>query len=91
MANRWTKLADLTAELYTKTLTVRPLRRSYISQADALYDYTVGHDFVVVDQSSPLNNCLISVCDRHELKRTYDLTHLNIKYNPGLSTIEVAL
>jgi hypothetical protein len=91
MANRWTKLAALSADLYTKTLTVRPLHRSYISQADALYDYTVGHDFVVVDQSSPLNNCLITVCDRHELKRTYDLTHLNIKYNPGLTSIEVAL
>ena len=91
MANSWTKLADLTSKLNTKTLTVRPLHRSYISQADALDDYTVGHDFVVVDQSSPLNNCLISVCDRHELKRTYELTHLNIKYNPGLSSIEVAL
>ncbi len=91
MANRWTKLAALSAELNTKTLNVRPLHRSYISQQDALYDYTVGHDFIVVDQSSPLNNCLISVCDRHELKRTYDLTHLNIKYNPGLTSIEVAL
>ena len=91
MANNWTKLADLTSKLNTKTLSIRPLHRSYISQADALYDYTVGHDFVVVDQSSPLNNCLISVCDRHELKRTYELTHLNIKYNPGLSSIEVAL
>ena len=91
MANRWTKLSALTADLYTKTLTVRPLHRSYISQADALYDYTVGHDFIVVDQSSPLNNCLITVCDRHELKRTYDLTHLNIRFNPGMATIEVAL
>ena len=91
MANSWTKLAALTSELNTKTLSVRPLHRSYISKADALYDYTVGHDFVVVDQSSPLNNCLITVCDRHELKRTYELTHLNIKFNPGMATIEVAL
>ena len=91
MANSWTKLADLTSKLNTKTLTVRPLHRSYISQADAIYDYTVGYDFVVVDQSSPLNNCLISVCDRHELKRTYELTHLNIRFNPGMATIEVAL
>lgn len=91
MANSWTKLAALTSELNTKVLTVRPLHRSYISQADVLYDYTVGHDFVVVDQSSPLNNCLITVCDRHELKRTYDLTHLNIRFNPGMATIEVAL
>ena len=91
MATNWTKLSALTADLYTKTLNVRPLHRSYISRQDALYDYTVGHDFIVVDQSSPLNNCLITVCDRHELKRTYELTHLNIKYNPGLATIEVAL
>ena len=90
MAN-WTKLADLTSKLNTKTLVVRPLHRSYISQADVLYDYTVGHDFVVADQSSPLNNCLITVCDRHELKRTYELTHLNIRFNPGMATIEVAL
>lgn len=91
MANSWTKLADLTHKLNTKTLTVRPLHRSYISQADALYDYTVGHDFVVADQSSPLNNCLITVCDRHSLKDIYNLTHLNIRFNPGLSPMEVAL
>jgi len=91
MANRWTKLAALSTQLNTKTLSVRPLHRSYISQQDALYDYTVGHDFIVVDQSSPLNNCLITVCDRRSLKDTYDLTHLNIRYNPGLATIEVAL
>lgn len=91
MANSWTKLAALTDKLNTKVLTVRPLHRSYISQADVLYDYTVGHDFVVADQSSPLNNCLITVCDRHELKRTYDLTHLNIRFNPGMATIEVTL
>ena len=91
MANSWTKLAALTDKLNTKVLTVRPLHRSYISQADVLYDYTVGHDFVVVDQSSPLNNCLITVCDRHELKRTYNLTHLNIRFNPGMATVEVTL
>ncbi len=90
MAN-WTKLADLSADLYNKTLTVRPLCRPYISQADAIYDYTVGHELVVVDQSSPLNNCRITVCDRHELKRHYGLTSLNIQFNPGMAPVEVAL
>jgi len=92
MAN-WTKLADLADKLNTKTriLTVVPSRRPYISQADAVYDYTIGHDFTVVDQSSPLNDCRITVCDRHQLKQTYGLTHLHIRYNPGLSPVEVAL
>ncbi len=90
MAN-WTKLADLAAKLNTKTLTVRPLVRPYVSMKDAVYDYMVGHEFVVVDQSSPLNDCRITICDRHELKRNYGLTHLNIRFNPGMSTVEVAL
>lgn len=91
MTNRWTKLADLAAKVYTKSLTVRPLTRPYISQKDAIYDYHVGHEFVVVDQSSPLNNCRITVCDRHTLKSHYDLTHLNIQFNPGMSPVEVVL
>lgn len=90
MAN-WTKLADLAAQVYTKSLTVKPLRRPYISQADAVYDYTVGHELVVVDQSSPLNNCRITVCDRHDLKQHYGITHLNIQFNPGFAPVEVAL
>lgn len=91
MATNWTKLADLAAKVYTKSLTVRPLHRPYISQADAVYDYTVGHEFVVVDQSSPLNDCRVTVCDRHALKQTYGLTHLHIKFNPGFAPVEVAL
>lgn len=58
MATNWTKLADLATKVYTKSLTVRPLHRPYISQADAVYDYTVGHEFVVVDQSSPLTTAV---------------------------------
>lgn len=91
MANRWTKLADLAEKLNTKTLVVRPLRRPYISQADAVYDYTVGHEFVVADQSSPLNDCRVTVCDRHSLKQTYGITHLDIQFNPGLAAVKVAL
>ena len=90
MAN-WTRLADLAEQLYTKSLTVRPLHRPYISQADAIYDYTVGHEFVVIDQSSPLNNCRVTVCDRHTLKSHYNLTHLNIQFNPGMAPVEVSL
>jgi len=91
MANRWFKLADLAEELNTKTLTVRPLLRPYISQADAVYDYTVGHEFVVIDQSSPLNDCRVTVCDRHTLKNTYGVTHLDIQFNPGMSPVQVVL
>lgn len=90
MAN-WTKLADLASKVYTKSLTVKPLRRPYLSQQDALYDYIVGHELVVVDQSSPLNNCRITVCDRDDLKRHYGVTHLNIQFNAGMAPVEVAL
>ena len=91
MASRWAKLSDLAVRLNTKTLTVRPLLRPYISQADAVYDYHVGHEFVVMDQSSPLNDCRVTVCDRHTLRQTYGVTHLHIQFNPGLSPVEVAL
>ena len=56
-----------------------------------IYDYTVGHEFTVADQSSPLNNCRVTVCDRHTLKKSYGLTHLQIKFNPGMAPVEVAL
>lgn len=93
MAN-WSKLSALTASLNTKTkavLTVAPRVRPYISQSDAVYDYTVGHDFTVIDNMSPLQGCSVTVCDRHVLKQTYGLTHLHIKFNPGMSPVEVAL
>lgn len=93
MAN-WSKLADLSSKLNTKTkaaLTVAPRRRPYISQSDAVYDYTVGHDFTVIDTMSPLQGCSVTVCDRHTLKETYGLTHLHIKFNPGMAPVEVAL
>lgn len=91
---QWSRLSDLAAKLNTKTkssLVVVPSVRPYISQADAIYDYTVGHDFTVVDTMSPLQGCRITVCDRHVLKRNYELTHLSIQYNPGMAPIEVAL
>ena len=90
----WTKLADLSTKLNTKTksfLTVVPSVRPYIHMDEVIYDYTVGHEFTIVDQSSPLNNCRITVCDSHILKRNYGLTHLNIKFNPGMAPVEVTL
>ena len=92
--SKWTRLSDLADKLNTKTksvLVVRPAFRPYISMDEAVYDYTVGHEFTVADQSSPLNNCRVTVCDRHTLKKSYGLTHLQIKFNPGMAPVEVAL
>lgn len=91
MPKNWTKLADLAADLNTKTLMVVPTFRPYISQADAIYDFTVGHEFTVMDHSSPLTNCRITVCDRHVLKDTYGVTHLSIRFNPGMAPVQVEL
>jgi len=37
--NNWTSLATLQDEFHNKSLTVKPRRRSYLSQVDAVYDY----------------------------------------------------
>jgi len=89
--DRWTKHADLSAQLYTKTLTVVPVRRPYINRNEVVYDYHVGHEFTVADQSSPLNGCRITVCDRRQLKEIYNLSALHIRYNPGMAPVEVSL
>lgn len=89
--SNWTKLADLKQSITTKVLAVRPLRRPYISMDEAIYDYHVGHDLVVTDQSSPLNGCTVTVCDRDQLKRVYGISHLHIRFNPGVAPAEVAL
>jgi hypothetical protein len=91
MPRNWTKLADMATKLNTKTLTVVPSLRPYISQQDAVYDYHVGHDFTIVDQSSPLNGCRVTTCDRRTLKETYGVTHLAIRFNPGMAPVEVVL
>lgn len=87
-------LTSYTTQLNTncdKVLVVRPVTRPYISASDAVYDYHVGYDFTVADQSSSLNNCPVTCLDRHILKANYGITHLHIKYNPGLPVVEVAL
>jgi len=91
---KWTKLADLSIKLNTKTksfLTVVPSARPYISLQEAIYDFTVGHEFTVVDQSSPLNGCRVTICDKHILTKTYGVSHLNIRFNPGMAPVEVSL
>jgi hypothetical protein len=51
----------------------------------------VGHEFTVVDQSSPLNGCRVTICDKHILTKTYGVSHLNIRFNPGMAPVEVSL
>lgn len=89
--SKWTRLADLASSIQQKVLVVTPALRPYISQKDAVYDYHVGHEFVINDQSSPLTGCRVTICDRHTLKQTYGVTHLHIRFNPGMAPAEVAL
>lgn len=91
MPKNWTKLAALATKLNTKTLMVTPALRPYISQADAIYDFTVGHEFVVNDQSSPLTGCRVTCCDARTLKSNYGVTHLSIRFNPGMTPVQVEL
>lgn len=90
---QWTKLADLAALVadVKQCLTVAPSLRPYLSLSQAVYDYHVGHEMIVLDQSSPLNNCRITVLDAKVLKQTYGISHLNIVFNRGMSPVEVAL
>lgn len=73
------------------TLHVRPRRRTYISLSDAMYDYTVGHELVVSDDSSPLNHAVISVLDAPTLKERYNIHTLSYHFNPGLAPTEIKL
>lgn len=87
----YTSFADLKG-VYTpnfKALTIRPVRRHYISESDAVYDFTVGHEFVVRDDTSPFDGCLITVLDRTTLQRS-GYTHATIEYNRDLN-VEIKL
>lgn len=89
--NSLSDLDTMAEELFKKVLVVRPLLRPYISESAVTYDYHVGHEFVITDLNSPLNDCRITVLDAPTLKRNYDVTHLQIKYNPGLAPTEIRL
>lgn len=86
-----TSFADLKG-VYTpsfKNITLRPIRRRYLSAADAVYDFTVGHEFAVADSTSPFDGCLVSVLDKRTLHEN-DYTHATIEYNNDLK-VEIKL
>lgn len=68
---------------------VVPRRRHYLSASDAVYDFSVGHDFLVRDPSSPFDGCFVSTLDISVLKR-HGYTAIDISYNNGLN-VEVTL
>jgi hypothetical protein len=85
----WTSLASLQDTFNSKSLSVKPRRRSYLSQSDAVYDYMVGHDVVITDTTSPYNGSVMSILDRDVLKRD-GYVKLHIHYNND-QQVEVAL
>jgi hypothetical protein len=89
----YTTFADLNTDgvNYTpsKALSVVPRRRSYLSASDAVYDYAVGHEFVVVDSTSPFDGCFVSTLDTNVLKE-HGYTAVDISYNNNLN-VEVSL
>ena len=73
-----------------KTLCVSTLRRSYLSEVDAIYDFNVGHDLLVTDSLSPFQGCTITILDKHVLHQ-HGYTDLEITYNRGFEPVEVSL
>lgn len=87
----YTSFADLKGS-YTpnyKALTIRPVRRRYLSAADAVYDFTVGHDFAVSDPASPFDGCVVTCLDKRTLHEN-NYTHAQIEYNNDLK-VEIKL
>jgi hypothetical protein len=56
-----------------------------------MYDYMVGHELVVSDDSSHLNHAVISVLDAPTLKERYNIHTLSYHFNPGLAPTEIKL
>lgn len=73
----------------SKALSVVPRRRHYLSASDAVYDFAVGHEFIVTDSSSPFDGCFVSTLDATVLK-AHGYTAVDISYNNGLN-VEVSL
>ena len=78
------------ASVKRKTLCVSTLRRTYLSEIDAVYDFKVGHDMMVDDANSPFHGCTVSVLDSNVLLQ-HGYTDLTITYNRGLEPVEVTL
>jgi hypothetical protein len=72
-----------------KALSVVPRRRHYLSEVDAVYDFSVGHDFLVVDPTSPFDGCFVTLLDKHVLKQ-HGYTAVDITYNNDRN-VEIAL
>jgi hypothetical protein len=73
-----------------KTLCVSTIRRSYLSQMDAVYDFKVGHDMLVTDSASPFYGCTVSIMDSYVLKQ-HGYTDVAISYNRGLEPVALTL
>ena len=73
----------------SKALSVVPRRRHYLSSSDAVYDFAVGHDFIVVDTTRPFHGCCVSSLDADTLKH-HGYTAVDITYNNDRN-VEVAL
>ena len=87
---KYTSFADLKGMYVpSKALSVVPRRRHYLTPSDAVYDFTVGHDFLVADSTSPFDGCFVSTLDTTTLKR-HGYTAVDIHYNNGVS-VEVSL
>lgn len=91
---KFTSFADLDGVFdaqYTpsKALAVVPRRRHYLSEVDAVYDFSVGHDFLVVDPTSPFDGCFVTLLDKHVLKQ-HGYTAVDITYNNDRN-VEIAL
>jgi len=80
LTNQWTSLSSLQDLGLNKSINVKPRRRSYLSQSDAVYDYMVGHDVVIIDNTSSYNGSVMSVLDTEYLKRNGYVT-LHLHYN----------
>jgi hypothetical protein len=86
----YTSFSDLGAYYKpSKALSVVPRRRHYLSASDAVYDFAVGHEFVVVDSTSPFDGCYVSTLDATTLK-AHGYTAIDIIYNNNLN-VEVSL
>jgi hypothetical protein len=86
----WVKLADL-AEFDTQhILTVRPLRRTYLRQSDAGYDWAAGQPFVITSPHSPHKGDIVAVDEINYLRRC-GYTHIHIHYNRNSVPLELEL
>jgi len=93
----YTSFSDLRSDMYgfdsetiQKTLSVKTIRRSYLSLQDAVYDFRVGHEVLVEDTNSPFYGCTVSVLDTPTL-RQHGYTGIQITYNVGLEPVTLPL